>query len=166
MSKILLLVIPLILIPCYTSAQVLSRDVISSQGDFDSNTYMTLEWTLGDSFIGTVANQDNIFTQGFIQSFAIAKTIPVDIVLEDHTRSVIYPNPVSSVLNIKAGEEFGEELTVALFDFSGRYIGKYMQHTKDLNTSLNVSNLQSGIYFIRISNSDDSLVETHKMVKY
>ena len=53
--------------------------VISAQGGFDKTESISLEWTLGENFVETVSLENNIFTQGFHQSyFNKASTLDVN----------------------------------------------------------------------------------------
>ena len=68
----------------------------------------------------------------------------------------VYPNPTSEVLNV----EVPEISTVQLLDISGQQITKITDVTKKIE--LNVQNLASGIYMIKISNNSN--VATKKVV--
>jgi hypothetical protein len=152
----------LFLMSCFSYAQNISRQVISAQGSFDSNEIMSLEWTLGDAFIETIVTKDHIFTQGFNQSFLEVTKKP----MEDEFSIVVFPNPVNSLLNIKVQPSFGSEVNMVLHDINGRFIKQSKQQVKGLEMTMNVSNLQTGIYILRIFNEDSTKVKTHKIVKY
>ncbi|HAF29870.1 MAG TPA: hypothetical protein DCG75_12575 [Bacteroidales bacterium] len=61
----------------------------------------------------------------------------------------IYPNPANDVVNINIDNNFIEDYRYTIFDIYGRV---YLDETSQ-QSSFNVSNLNSGIYFIRISDS-------------
>ena len=150
------------LMACFSYAQNISRQVISAQGSFDSNENMSLEWTLGDSFTETIVTEKQIFTQGFNQSFFLA----IEESAKNELSILVFPNPVNSLLNIKVKPDFGSQINMTLHDINGRFIKQSSQHVKNLKMTMNVSNLQSGIYILKIFNADSTLVETHKIVKY
>ena len=61
----------------------------------------------------------------------------------------IYPNPASSYLNIKTKHETGNYLRISIFDIYGK------TYINDINsgTPVNITGLNSGIYFIRITDT-------------
>ena len=67
----------------------------------------------------------------------------------------LYPNPTQSVLNLSADMQGRTE--VKILDLSGRTVKHYV--VNGLNAlRLNVSDLQSGVYFISVSNEESTLV--------
>ena len=64
----------------------------------------------------------------------------------------IYPNPVEDVLKIKTSEVLTEKIAT-IFDVTGKRVFNQMI----INNELNVSNLQGGIYFLRIESNGRSL---------
>lgn len=152
----------LFLMSCFTYAQDISRQTISSQGSYDSNKIMSLEWTLGDAFVETITTKNRIFTQGFNQSFLLRR----EDTLEEKTNLIVFPNPVNSSLNIVLHPSYGDQIKMILHDVNGRFIKESNQRVTGLNSKLDVSRLQSGIYILKIYNEDSTLVDTHKIVKY
>lgn len=61
----------------------------------------------------------------------------------------IYPNPASDILNININDQFIENYRFTIFDIYGRV---FIDETSQQST-LDISGLNPGIYFIRISNS-------------
>ncbi len=70
----------------------------------------------------------------------------------------VYPNPAKSVINIKS-ESIIEE--IELYDVQGRILERHHDNSK--NISLDISDRESGIYFIKIKGENGSKVE--KLVK-
>ena len=71
---------------------------------------------------------------------------------------VIYPNPVNDKLTVEAQEAIG---TVEIYNLMGAVI--YSQKNCGNKVEINTSDLQSGIYFIRLMN--DKVSETRRFVK-
>jgi uncharacterized repeat protein (TIGR02543 family) len=71
---------------------------------------------------------------------------------------VIYPNPVSDKLTVEAQEAIG---TVEIYNLMGAVV--YSQKNCGNKVEINTSDLQSGIYFIRLMN--DKVSETRRFVK-
>ncbi len=65
----------------------------------------------------------------------------------------VYPNPVLDVLNI---DNLAENAVISIFDVAGKQIVYTIN--KQLNTSLSLSNLSAGIYFVKIQNMENELL--------
>ncbi|MFT6924370.1 MAG: hypothetical protein ACJA1C_003392 [Crocinitomicaceae bacterium] len=73
--------------------------------------------------------------------------------------SVVFPNPVLDVFEIKNIEQFGTVHSISLMDANG----KVVQQISLNSTSTNIGHLDSGIYFLRIeSASGDSIISIVK----
>ncbi len=106
---------------------------------------------------------------------AFSKTIPISFFVYDNTRvvsnkqvkTVVFPNPVTSQLNIKiSGIQNPDTYTVTLYNELDKkvYISR---NTTGLGSSLitiNTSNLPKGIYFYNIKNNKSNII-TGKVVK-
>jgi hypothetical protein len=71
---------------------------------------------------------------------------------------VIYPNPVSDKLTVEAQEAIG---TIEIYNLMGAVV--YSQKNCGNKVEINTTDLQSGIYFIRLMN--DKVSETRRFVK-
>jgi hypothetical protein len=151
---------------CFAQKIPSTISVISAQGGFDKTESISLEWTLGENFIETVSLEDNIFTQGFHQSFSSASTLAIDPIPENLFKSVVYPNPVNSLLNINLTTSEESKYKISLYEITGRFIKQSSVNTKDSSITINVTDLSSGMYILQISNSKGSLIETHKIIKH
>ena len=74
----------------------------------------------------------------------------------------IYPNPTNSIFNIGAKDD-NEKIKVEIYDMTGRSVIS-TKNVVSQTISLNVKNLQSGHYIVKIIN-DSGKVSTMKMVK-
>ena len=77
---------------------------------------------------------------------------------------VIYPNPVSSILNVNVGNMHGSNVTVTIVDMIGR---RYLDKEVFINgntLTLDVSSLSEGTYFYSLL-IDGRYVLTEKFVK-
>ena len=77
---------------------------------------------------------------------------------EHQATTLIYPNPVNDKLTIEAQEAIGN---VEIYNLMGTLV--YSQKDCDNKVEINTSDLQSGIYFIRLTN--DKVSETRRFVK-
>jgi len=102
---------------------------------------------MGDSF----SNQAEIF---FDFNFPILTNEETTLIEENLITTdfnideiLIFPNPTSSTLNIKANTKM---LNIYLYDISGKLLKTIRPHINNLEYSLNVKNLPNGIYFIEV----------------
>lgn len=162
-----LLIIPLIIISTFCYSQNLSREVIASQGNFDQIEHITLEWTLGDSFIETLVAKNNIITQGFQQpSIITTARLNNASLVKKPSNIILYPNPVDALLHVYIKPVDRAKLNISLYDVTGKFIKKATTLKTDNDITLDVSELASGIYLLKFSNTDGSILETHRIVKY
>lgn len=76
-------------------------------------------------------------------------------------KAIIYPNPSRDKVNIVVSENINFA-DVTLLDVSGRVISKTIIH-ENHRAVLNVSEIDTGIYFVEISNGNSKI--THKLIK-
>ncbi len=90
---------------------------------------------------------------------------PRETLVESHTISSIYPSIVQDILNVQLGSGTGQYVQLVLMDSQGRQVQQLdiSNHFGNDVVSLNTSSLPSGIYFVHITNGQDS--ESHKIVK-
>jgi hypothetical protein len=135
------------------------RDVRSGEGfefmssltthfGIGSNTSITsirIYWPSG--VIDEVVNPSINTTHNIIEGSA-----PLSIEDEALADLSIYPNPVDDVLVIKTATSLTQKIAT-VFDITGKKV--YNQQL--LNNELNVSSLQSGVYFLRIESNGKSI---------
>ncbi|NLE63043.1 MAG: T9SS type A sorting domain-containing protein [Bacteroidales bacterium] len=73
----------------------------------------------------------------------------------------IYPNPANTQLSIDNGDIAMQELL--LYDISGRLLKRVSVHAN--TTSLDVSDLQNGIYLIKITTPNATFVRKVQVVR-
>ncbi|MFH6769594.1 T9SS type A sorting domain-containing protein [Gaetbulibacter aquiaggeris] len=167
MKKAVFFTIIFFIVSLFTFSQNLSREVIASQGDYNKIDNMSLEWTLGDAFIETVVANNGFLTQGFQQPSHIKTAIlSSESLLERPFNILLYPNPVNALLHIYIKPIDRVTLNISLYDISGQLLKKAKTIETDKNLTLDVSDLSSGIYLIKFSNVEGSLIETHRIIKY
>jgi hypothetical protein len=74
----------------------------------------------------------------------------------------IFPNPASTHINLKNNISYEERYFYSLYDIFGREVLKSNNIGREI--SINVAQLPEGIYFIAISNSQNTLIETKKIL--
>lgn len=103
------------------------------------------------------------FNGSGINDYTIQSSISLEVVknikLNRHFFS-IYPNPVSDILYIKGK---GNHVSIELLNSSGAILQKVQKQGK--KHALNVSELPTGLYTIRLIDSETGKEESHKFIK-
>ena len=74
----------------------------------------------------------------------------------------VYPNPTNGFLNVRINNYVGKA-TIQIIDINGRIVEEYNNEDFNVEKSLNLSNLQSGIYVLKVSG--DKMNFTQKILK-
>jgi hypothetical protein len=122
------------------------QQVVSSAGNFYSNTSGSISWTLGEIAIETLTTANNILTQGFQQSRLTVTGIDDLPVLDFEI--VVFPNPASDHLIIRTDKEQHKNLHYQLYDLSGKII--LQNKILETETKIPVNHLKPAVYLLRI----------------
>ena len=159
------LIIPFLIVSTFCFSQELSRNIFASQGDSALIEDWTLDWTLGESFVETVTTSDAMYTQGFQQPILTIERIDLESISKQSLDLVIYPNPVEAILHVHFRSEHNKKLHMSMYDVTGQLIQHSTTSETEDHTTVDVSNLSTGVYLLKFSNTDGSLLETHRVIK-
>jgi len=96
-------------------------------------------------------------TTGTVWSFTTGAALSVE---ENNLNTFIaYPNPTSDILNIKSSVEIDE---ISVFNLLGQKVAIF-EKNEIIDSSINISELKSGLYLVRISAGDNT--ETIRVTK-
>jgi hypothetical protein len=166
MKKNSLLVIVLSLISPIVFSQNIESSVLSSQGGYDKTGLISLEWTLGENSIETVTHKNNIFSQGFNQSFISKKVKIVKREMFEYPLDIIvYPNPVTASFTVYLSATFDSVLNADLYDITGRMVKHSVINKMENTLVYEVGGMPSGIYLLRVSNASGLLLKAQKIIK-
>ncbi len=88
---------------------------------------------------------------------------PLSISENNFENMFVYPNPVKDILNI---QNVYSNSTISLFDLLGKnYEINVINDFENDRLSLNMSNLETGIYFIRIQDINTGQLKTLRLIK-
>ncbi|MGP8213945.1 MAG: T9SS type A sorting domain-containing protein [Bacteroidia bacterium] len=145
---------------CMAQAKI-APDVIASAGTCYVNSTASLSWTLGEPLSETDVSSTNFLTQGFHQPTSIIVTNVTSPNSNTGNLSA-YPNPFSSAVNLQNNDE-GKTLQVELVDMDGKTLfKKTMTETQE---QFDLSTYSNGVYFLRVYNADNQLIQTLKIDK-
>jgi Secretion system C-terminal sorting domain len=93
---------------------------------------------------------------GFVSMFCIVNVtgIQESNAPSDNGSFFVYPNPATEELNIKLNKALEKDATIELYSIEGKLVYSYMllKHTESMN--IDVSNISTGLYFLRIRNTE------------
>jgi hypothetical protein len=144
----------------FLSAQSVTPEVVASSGAHMESSEAQLSFTVGECITETFSSTNNQLTQGFQQS----KYTVVDISeksLSDLSISV-YPNPSTDYINIDISNEDNKSFNVELYDMSGRIV---KSDEISSNNKINMQDLSSAEYILKVFDSKNNLLKTFKIVK-
>src|SRR5690606_24016039 len=74
----------------------------------------------------------------------------------------IFPNPVKNRLYIKMPDGY-DEVEISIYDVRGNSIISYL--SQDTQAQIDISHLESGVYFLIVKNKLNKVVLTKKLIK-
>lgn len=90
----------------------------------------------------------NLIDYNYLDFNSIATEITTPTAADNSLR--LYPNPVISNLNIQLTTSFNEKLIIEIYTLQGNIIHKASQIALNDLCNINLSELQSGIYFCKV----------------
>ena len=119
-------------------------------GDFSTNKG-SLSYSLGQTFSFSASAPTGSFIAGVQQTYSVPP-VGIDATLDASPEVRVYPNPVTKFLTVVCPEEAGTHILLA--DISGKTI--LVQDISSVETNLNVSHLDNGLYLLRICREGES----------
>jgi len=89
--------------------------------------------------------------QGAIND-ALNAPLGIEQAQENHFQLITYPNPVNNILNVSYTKDQSEKITYRIIDI----LGKIVIQEKELTRSIDVSSLNNGNYFLKVSSKKSS----------
>ncbi len=141
------------------SLTIKAQEIISSSGDFFNNGNISVSWTIGEPVTETIANGNNIFTQGFQQSCLNVTNITE---VNSDLNIKIFPNPAGDYINLTTDKFYN--LNYEIIDINGKTIEK--KAILSDNTNISFSNCHSSVYFLKIYGNGKQAVKIFKIIKH
>lgn len=150
-------------------SQDIPMQVVAAGGGYFESTVagMSISWTMGEVAYTTLKTSTStyILTQGFQQGNLFSTSV------EKPTSAVngitIYPNPAKDYVKIRIDvQNVSGKALFELYDITGRrVISEQMVIEQSEPVDLDLSELRSGIYLLKIVMDKDKLNRTVKLVK-
>ena len=150
-----------------TSVEPAEGGIVTGSGTYNYGDEVTISLETNEDWAflnwtenGNVVAEEKTFT--FIatdsHNFVANLMYTEGIGEQNASKTLIYPNPVNDKLTVEAQEALG---TVEIYNLMGALV--YSQKSCTNKVEINTFDLQSGIYFIRLTN--DKISETRRFVK-
>lgn len=109
------------------------------------------------------ARLENIETSCFaVTEFDLVADINLNVEDQSLRSLKLYPNPTSEIVNLKFNGSV-EKISITLYNLLGQELANFEQQLDNGNTSIDISELKSGIYFIKVESGNYSTIK--KVVK-
>src|SRR5205085_7143331 len=127
------------------------------------NPQGSLEWTLGEIMTETYTKDNGFLTQGFRQPSLVVLT---PVIAEEEKSIIIYPNPVRTVLNVRAPDI--NDWRVELINLQGQRLIDVVDkaETTEEDLQLDVREIPVGVYLVRVTNPANGKSVVHRIHKY
>lgn len=134
-----------------------AQSIVNTTGTTLSNASYIVDFSVGEVAVATYNNGNKALTQGVLQPYF--EVVAIEDALWNGYELAAYPNPTTGDLTIESNYSgFGQ---LEVFNALGQSVMK--QHFDYKPVSL--AHLAIGTYLIRISNIDNSIQKTIKIVK-
>ncbi len=133
----------------------------NTSGGNATGTEGTVNYSVGQIDYTSTSGTGGTVSQGIQQAYEIF-TLGTDNFSNINLTMMVYPNPTTSMVNLKIEDYASENLKYSLFDIQGRQI-ESKKITQD-ETQIQMENLVSAIYFINIIDNN-KILKTFKIIK-
>jgi hypothetical protein len=125
-------------------------------------------WSTGETTPSIVINSYGKYSLTVTNSFGckaydeteVMISINVETSDESNTAVLVYPNPVSEILNITVESKNIDIYTVELIDPTSRVVKRLTsENTKLFRTKIDIHDLISGIYLVKVSTNNGSITK-------
>jgi hypothetical protein len=138
--------------------------VVSTAGEISRSGGITLEWTLGETFVESGKDQSTWLTQGYHQPMLLVK---------ENTQSSssaydvkIFPNPTLDILHVLIRTNLSDDLVFKIMDVTGRTV--FMQEASggSNDIKLKINELPEGMFVLTVMNRRGNWIRSFKVIKH
>lgn len=135
------------------------QTVVTTAGDFFSNSTAELSWTLGEIMGETYTTASVHLTQGQQQTmYAPDPTNSVQI--EENVSLDLYPNPADDHVTLISSEP---TVSVSFIDSRGRLVKNI--ELNQAHPQIDLIGLERGVYYLNVYSTNQQLLKIFKVVK-
>ena len=176
MKKVLTFFISFFVIIGLSQAQSLSPTVIASQGAYSEGQQISLQWTIGESFVETTRYRSILFTEGFNQPFlnngdqfsngkSTADNSSNSSSIFGSLEFEAYPNPFQNYLNLSVTGTLANDIELRLVDVSGMILKRVKITPENPNSTITGEDLPAAVYLIHLIDESTGQTEIFRVLK-
>ncbi len=151
-----------ILISFLVRSQEISTELISTAGNYFTNSEYQLEWTVGEVITEQFSSDEFVLTQGFQQGDV--EVTAINEISSENFDIKIFPNPATDFLSVVSNEK-NIDFKISISDITGKKIINLSEKNISNTFQINISDLTSGIYFLKIVSSLNKNLKIYKIIK-
>jgi Secretion system C-terminal sorting domain len=136
------------------------KSVVASGGKA-TGTGGKVSYSVGQVAYTTASGTGGTVTQGVQQPFEIV-TLGTDNFPKITLSASVYPNPTTSMLNLKIDNFNFENLQFYLSDVTGKQL--QTEKIREAETTIQMENLPQAVYFLNVMNNNKT-IKTFKIIK-
>ncbi|MBN2761466.1 MAG: T9SS type A sorting domain-containing protein, partial [Bacteroidales bacterium] len=137
-----------------------SQEVIATAGNTNTSGSKSIDWTLGEVIIETLADNDAMLTQGFHQPVLIISAVQ-ELEMPD-MEITVFPNPVSDRVTIKTENMIQDKFSYTLTDMNGKILKQEKMHSQEVEIPF--VDYAPSVYYLIIHNGEQK-INTYKIIK-
>lgn len=164
--KTIFLCLCLLSVTCI-QAQTLERHLISPYGQLSATNDVHVSATGGELIVSTMSTASVTASQGFQQAniedfVGIYELSPVEMEVR------VFPNPVSTYINVELQSEQSNTVFLALYDVTGKIIYRSPEIPVNLHVkrTIEFDKYPDGQYFLIVTDEENKLLQSFKVQKH
>ena len=164
-NRIYSLLIALLLLAIKVNAQKISSQSINSNGTKMTQSNGSLSFTLGEIvLLNDLNTQGNSLRSGFTAG-ATLSTQSIQEPNKNFLDIKVYPNPTSDLLHIRINHSAIQQFVISITDLQGKevYNGTYSGIANTIG--INTSSFSNGSYILSLSDNNQQILGTYKIIK-
>lgn len=150
----------LLLVGFFIQNSQAQKSLVTSGGDV-TGTSGTVSYSVGQTIYTNATGIGGGITQGVQQPFEIV-TLGTDNFPEITLSISVYPNPTTSIINLKIDDFNIENLQFYLFDVTGKQLQS--QKITNTETSIEMKNLPQAVYLLNVQNKN-TIIKNFRIIK-
>lgn len=142
----------------------LAGSVVSVSCSYTIAANSSLSWSVGEAVTGIMTSPGHILTVGFQQNWE--RIVGIKDIAQDR-QSAVYPNPADGKVFIRYHGKLPSELVIEVYDLRGAKVGSERKNISSDNEiiAIDVSDLRTGMYLLRLSGSGNKTGRVYKLIK-
>ncbi len=144
-----------------TSSKLQAQQAVIASGNNASGGGGTASYSVGQMIQVNNSSADGSAIQGIQFAFDGANLSIID--LQTNLEITTYPNPTTSVIHVNIDKVDQNTFDYQLFSISGQLVRRGKVQSK--TTKIDVNNLETASYILKINNSSNQTTKSFKIIK-